>query len=764
MRTTITQQIEQILDRRLGRGLYKGHGHIDIVRARKKDLQSVLEILENYSVLRENILFQIANKKGEYYAMSMENPEIPDAIRAASANESISEIKKALEELDLLEHRFGRDSINISVIGRARQGKSRLLQSISGLADEVIPASNGGDCTGAKSVICNKPGQKKACADVIFYTEFELLEQVQRYLKELNIPASIGSVAQIPSLSSYIEEFKTNLSSKTGREQSLFGHLRKYIEHFSDYAALLGKEIQTDEGHIRDYVAQYDMQMRPTYRFLGVKEVRIYKEFNYADAGKIVLVDTIGLGDTSLGIREKMLATLRNDSDAAILVRLPSANGDSIRVEDDELYDFICTAMGMTMLSKWLFFALNIGQGLQNFNSGEAMEKALKDRQLNFADIKKADCSDSNDVQDKLLLPILQYLVSNLAIVDEGLLADANKLLESAYMKYYQLCSKATTVLNGGLKAALNSGGLFDELFDDKLGLKSKLNALNQKYKDSDRDSEEIRTEVLRIVRSLGRKCPTIDDIKIKLSEGGPESHVDTAYNFYADNLRAEMRDALDQVNNTVITRLQDGVKAEIVEVLRQDEGGRLGRIMLMGETPATPIEWLNALIEQKTKDFPLVHEALKDIIDYRLNIEGLLEYKANLALEHLDQESPKFTRLPAAVFGLPTAEKADVLLQTLMSAIPDVAQELMDGIRELLRIPVNSFNARIRKLRERIIFKKDGYRELKNFYREYAPVIWSDEFGNISKKQIALKGWNEQLKILGDHNRKNLFVISLEN
>lgn len=760
----ITHQIEQILDRRLGRGLYEGRGHIDIVRTRKNDLQSVLETLKNYSALRENILFQIDNKQGEYFAMSMENPEFPDAIRAASADESITEIKKALDELELLDHRFGRDTINISVIGRARQGKSRLLQSISGLADEVIPASNGGDCTGAKSVICNQPGLSKARADVIFYTEFELIEQVRRYLTELNIPSNIGSVFQIPSLNTYIEEFKNNMSSKTGREQSLFGHLRKYIEHFDEYANLLGKEIKVDEEHIRDYVAQYDSNMRPTYKFLAVKEVRIYTEFNYADAGKIVLVDTIGLGDTSLGIREKMLATLRNDSDAAILVRLPSANGDSIRVEDDELYDFICDAMGMEMLGKWLFFALNIGDGLKNFNSGEAMEKALKDRQLNFADIKKVDCSNSGDVQEKLLLPILQYLVDNLAIVDEGLLADANKVLESAYMKYYELCSKAATVLNGGLKAALNSGGLFDELFEDRLKLKSELNSLNQKYKDSARDSEEIRTEVLRIVRSLGRKCPTVDEIRTKLSEGGPESHVDTAYNFYADNLRAEMRDALDNVNSTVITRLQDGVKAEIVDALRKDDGGRLGRIMLMGEIPDSPTEWLAALIDQKTEDFPLVHEAFKDILEYRLNIEGLLEYKANLALEHLDQESPKFTRLPAAVFGLPTQEKAEIVLQTLMSAIPDVAQELMDGIKELLRIPVNSFNARIRKLRERIIFKKDGYRELKNFYREYAPVIWSEEFGNISKKQVALKGWNEQLETLGVYNRKNLFVISLEN
>ena len=43
------------------------------------------------------------------------------------------------------------------------------------------------------------------------------------------------------------------------------------------------------------------------YKYLAVKKAEISCEFNFADAGKIVLQDTIGLGDTSLGIEEAML-------------------------------------------------------------------------------------------------------------------------------------------------------------------------------------------------------------------------------------------------------------------------------------------------------------------------------------------------------------------------------------------------------------------------------------------------------------------------
>lgn len=762
--TTIPEKIDEILDKRLGRGAQTGNGHIDMVRARIQEMNKVKGIITDYQNLRDSMLSEIEEKSGEYYAMSVENPEFAGALEAASPEECLRAVDKAINELELLDKRFSRETINISVIGRARQGKSRLLQAISGLRNEVIPASDGSDCTGAKSVICNDPSRREATAKVTFYTDYELVAQVQLYLKELGIPVNLGSASQIPLLKTRLEEYATDLSRKSAKEQSLFGHLKKYVDHFEEYHDLLGSEIDTDENHIRDYVAQYDSQGNDTFKFLGVKEVRIYTKFNYSDAGKIVLVDTIGLGDTALGIREKMISTLRNDSDAAILVRLPADTGDHISKEDDELYDFIRDSMGEETLGKWLFAALNVGPGLGragNFKSGDKMEEAYKNRKLNFADIKKVDCSDKEEVQAKLMLPVLEYLAQNLDAVDQGLMEKANKVLESAYNKYFMLCQKAGAVMDGTIRAALSSGGLFDDLYE-KLELKRRLYELNQRYSQPEMESNEIREEVMRILEEIPAYCPTVEEIATRLTEGGPDSYVDNVYNHYADNLRAAMRDELDNVNSTVITALQDGVKVEIINILREDDGGRMGRIPLMDGKGAAPFEWLASLIEQRTEEFPMVSSAMEDILTYRLNIEGLLEYKANLALEHLEQGAGKFTRLPDAVYKVPPQEQAEIILQTLMTSIPDVARDLMEGIRELLKIPANSFNARIRKFRERLFFRDEGKRELKNFYREYATSIWSDAFGAMTRKQVTLKGWNEILEKLNDENSKDLFVLSL--
>ncbi len=65
---------------------------------------------------------------------------------------------KLREAFRNIEERFSRKTINIAVIGGARQGKSKLLQTISGLSNEVIPAFDTSDCTGATSMIKNVKG------------------------------------------------------------------------------------------------------------------------------------------------------------------------------------------------------------------------------------------------------------------------------------------------------------------------------------------------------------------------------------------------------------------------------------------------------------------------------------------------------------------------------------------------------------------------------------------------------------------------------
>ena len=106
--------------------------------------------------------------------------------------EVINEIDNILNSLEKLRSRCSRKTINIAVIGYARQGKSRLVQSLTGLSSQIIPDGAQGYCTGTLSKIVHRPGLKKAVATVDFYSENEFLSQVLApYYKTLGLPKNL---------------------------------------------------------------------------------------------------------------------------------------------------------------------------------------------------------------------------------------------------------------------------------------------------------------------------------------------------------------------------------------------------------------------------------------------------------------------------------------------------------------------------------------------------------------------------------------------
>jgi chromosome segregation ATPase len=68
-----------------------------------------------------------------------------------------SDISDEVNALSKLRNRFSRNTLNIGVVGRARQGKSRLLQSLSGLSTNEIPTGDRSHCTGVRSTIHHNP-------------------------------------------------------------------------------------------------------------------------------------------------------------------------------------------------------------------------------------------------------------------------------------------------------------------------------------------------------------------------------------------------------------------------------------------------------------------------------------------------------------------------------------------------------------------------------------------------------------------------------
>lgn len=779
----IAEQINGIIDRRKGRGAYEGNGHLQVVERKIMFYNELKRDLESYRYFRSKAKKQIEEKKGDYYEMSLEDPLFEMKIDSASPDNVISYVEKALKQLEELRVRFDRDSINLSVIGHAGMGKSLLLQSISGVSDQAIPAASGGDCTGAKSVICNKIGSSDAYADVYFYSEVEMVEQVQKYIDSIGINKKLGSFQEIPNLKDDIDSLDIGLLK--ARQVSLLKHLKKYVWHFNDdpienikgYSSFVAEGVKRNvpEKEIRFYAAQKDTNGVNTFAFLAVKEVKIYNEFPFKDAGKIVLVDTIGLGDTSLGIREKMINTLRNDSDAAIMLRLPSPDGlrDHVSEADVELYQLICDSVGTEVLDKWLFFALNVWD--ENRNNGNLLKGEFEDLKWKYASLQVVNCASQHEVQDGLLFPILTHLAENLATVDNNLMKKANVKLSSCFDEFSELCKKVHEISNSSFKKQLESGGLFDDLYENNLKLAMQLAELNEYYKNI-RDSRykeeenqgkaknELEEDIHGTLRKISSLCPDINTILNELKAGDISARPDVAYTRMADFLRAAICDKFEDVNKETIKRMEDSFRNSIIDVLRSHDGGKLDEVTINTDSDNPDnFEWLETFINQKLQDFPLVKQAFLSVLNYRMYIEGSLEDKVNVSLKCLDPEEKKsFVRINFAECEN-RSEESKSIRQGLMAAIVSFAGSLNENIKDLLQTPYNSFYARIRKFREQIIFSKDGSKELKNMYRKYAPYMWKREFASIATRNMAIKELSDCVEKFDENNVKNKFTVKID-
>lgn len=758
---TISERITDIIDRRKGRGAFEGKGHLEVVNKKIEFFDKLKEVLERHETFRSAALSQIESKNGDYFTLSLEDPTFEQKLSSASSENLKEKIDAALKKLNELHVRFDRDTINISVVGRAGQGKSRLLQSISGVDNAIIPADSGGDCTGAKSVICNSPGPLHAI--IHCYSEAELLEQVQKYLDELNYGRKLGSVSQIPNI-----DLKTlGAQEMTNRQESYYDRICTYVNKYSVYSELLGTDKPIDnKDEIRKYVAQYLLDGTPVFHFLAVKEVQIFTPFNYADAGQIMLVDTIGLGDTSIGLRDKMIDTLVNDSDAAILLRRPDPERDGIREEDNDLYDMINARTKGRDLSKWLFYVLNIYAN--NEKSGNKLYDQLTrklGKTLKAAFLEKIDCANKEDVEAKLIIPMLNLLSTNLTSVDNSLMASANELLAECHADFYTLCNKVQSLSESNFKKDLNTGGLFDKLYEDELGLARMLEEYNMKYKNHDMICEEIDVQVKKSIAKIVSVCPQHETIISALKSGKLGAHPSIVYENMSDHYRADVSDIFDEINRSTIVNLQEGLKNDLINILKSSDGGMLDAIPVNTDTDTpTETEWMSAFISQRLSDFPLVQAAFENVLNYRLNIEGMLEYYVNMSLEYLDPEEKKKFASIDFQDAENKEEEADLIEQGLLAAARLSANTLIDLIKDLLKIPYNSFYARTRKLREAIIYSKEGERELKNMYREYATYIWRDRFAAVATKQVAMKELNDIIDSMSQYRTKNLFILNIAN
>lgn len=782
----ITEQIEGILDKRLGRGPYAGHGRLQAIEARIANLESVKERINSLDSLVESIKNQIKAKHGEYYTMLAADPDALAQMEEVSCENAKKEVKELIDALELLKKRFEREAIRIAFIGRERQGKSTFIKTITGLNDKVIPAYSGNSCTGAVSVIHNVASVKdeqgndvrvKVVAEYYDTPTFLKMvnEKLGRYFPDGNY--SVGRLEQIKSLRQVLPEvLPGNPSTRLTAEYEKF--LDAVVDHYIEYANLIGAGTLRyyDEDEIARHVAQYeefDHQVPGSflvpkddgsevyqlnyYKYVAVKNVDIYTSFEIETTRKLELVDTIGIGGTadSKAIEAEMYRVLREDCDAAIDMFRPDSTPNYPQEQADLLDNILKNLKGRDP-EKWVVYVLNkVREGSKkNAASAEVLLNNVvniieKKPKKPVAWTKAIDGATFEDVRDELVSPLLALIAGNLDELDQNLIDKTDALCKEAYNECLKLVKAANAVTSAGSGLSADAMSLFDEKLYKELHktFGYAMNQLDQKGYATKRDREcaELEQAYSNIIDALDVYIPD-ESVILERFEAGTFMTETQVFEECVEQMRGDILTAFENVNTDVLHPLQEKVKGDLIQVLYNE--GLMKNLPVPADTPST--EWLREVLDNYiTEDkYPSLYKAIQFILDYQINIEGLVEYNVTRSLYVLDRTHAEFIRYQGE-FTEDFEQKASNVWQELCNRLSPTQRRLREWIRDFTVIPSHSFYSRVHKFHVKVMSDANGREDFRSFYRNNMAMIWASEISAAGKAEKAFGDWTDRVKAL---------------
>ena len=702
MATGRTSQITSILEKRrpLARKLAE-------IESNLKTLALALQDLDKY---RSQLLSKVDD---------LESIGRLQEINLTAIQSSINEEMGALSKL---KNRFSRNTLNIGVIGRARQGKSRLLQSLSGLSDE-IPTGSLTDCTAVRSTIHHNPNVE-TYGEVWFHSERYFLDEViHPYYEKLNLGIKPFTV----------EEFARNLpsihSDASAEAKAIYKNLREYHINFDKYKHLLTQisPHRISKEQVREYVAQYSIDGKEIFfNFFAVREVRIVCSFPQSDVGQITLVDMPGLGNTKLGDDKRLIQILGQDIDVVIFVKKPNPLGDNWQDVDVNLYDIASSALTDLPIHLWSFFVLNqINQGSDNSALCHELSNSSAKNGIKVVQTIVADCTSADEANKEILDPILRYLTENIAGLDQQYATNCQDRLTRFQSAAKTEIEKAKTAL--GISSKGDSWfpvfvNLFDQLWEDlTVGLEGLLRELRYQRDAQDVDfKNQVNAAVQRCKEDTG--IPSIADIKALRDK---EAAYGIAYNKYLHEIRAHLSQHFLSLDDGLKQSLE-GIKSQVVDILSKQ--GKLSAL-----TNNQGSEFLSDIENILPVDLVGLKLGFNILASFNLSYRGLIQHRIR---KHLDRLTPDET---IHLSKSPSAQEILDILETLQS---EALYECESALEELLCEPSQAAYAIVEEFVDRVLRAKDVKNEWLIFLQEVRSDIWAAEFEKLGENSRLRREW----------------------
>ena len=671
----------------------------------------------------------------------------------SAATERQADIKKILDDLlpgrirDLaqLERRFSRPTLNIGIVGNAGQGKSTLLQQLTGLSDDEIPTGAKGDCTGAAAIIENTK-VPEVYADIEFYSEAEFLSHiVAPYFRMLSLPPPL-------SLAEFARPLPEEVKGGHYDEVKFVERLQSGLENYRRYLGESSRRI--GRGEIRAYTAKSDKDGTPLSVWAAVKSAKVCCAFAGLEGERISVGDTPGLGDrTVLEAEEKLMNDFGRSIDAVVMLRKVKERG--IRKEDVRLFNLVKAAIPELPPEKWSYFMVNVfasdrtvpatAEALK-FLPEDFKNSSLKDMQ-GYVEL---DCSDRDAVLtafDKML----DSIAANQQALDKTLyskrLAETQKLfgaIGDVLPKLFALFP----VSGGDEKGFLEATARFKK--EIWKYLVNKLAKLVKKYKSvKDNDNEEFKENLQNIAGILKAHTPGLP------SEQDMELHptLQIGHAEESQKIRRLILTELDAMDKGLM-ELFDKLRVEAKKCLMDDDGGKMGKIVFNHD--GADVSWWDALsndialrgqIETQKSTAQKIGISLRKFDEATLSFRNFLLPRILSCFNVLDTESEENKK-----YGYHSGDTVGEVIACIDMAAQNGIDKACAEIGSFAKEPSMALFACIDDMYDAFV-KTDGQNDAcdlwAEFYADHRHEVWPEVFKNKEADAKFRHDWNDAVMAL---------------
>ena len=756
----IKDEIDKILEDRKKKA--------DNLKKKKEDLASLLSSLSALDGLSQKAVDMISDEslREEY-----------KAIFGKIDTQSIrGEIKRLREWINRGIERFGRDYISIATVGRARQGKSRFLQAVGDLDNQIIPAYDTTDCTGATSVIRNDSGMAEGLvsAMITFRQKQDLVNIVSSYIEAIDSSYLLENPIHFDDIGEIrLEKLSEKVEAGNVKQTIPLGHLKKIVENFDEFCDLFGRApLSLNEPElIKQYVAQNngknseDPDVEYYYKYLAVARADITCRF-YADCGRIVLVDTVGLGDTKTGIEESMLNTVDEECDAAIVVTKPISTPQD---KDVDLYNLLRDRFAQRDMKKWLFYVVNLHKG-NNDNVVSSFANEIKTKQFDVCDCSVIDCSDKEAVNRDFMMPLLQKLVTNMNDIDQA-------FLDQIYGQWQQVMQKCSRFMDSlpqlspidpGQQASLKAFQIGQNTYQ-RMTAELKKKVLEWR-EEKDRPNSSLWNRVQEILNKMDNMAPSAQRLQRVIDTNGsmmPYGLWEAALNYTRNEITDQFNSIDDIMDKETITFKNSLVKTmyDALRGIMAENSDKEKHVADGGKEPDM-MRWLQNITEEVFNDKPQykqIYKAFQFLYQFEFNTREHVIQEVRRQLYSINPFAESYTSPEYNFSNTNTGEEVHYYLTSRMAVIED---ELRHSLVNLYRTPNQTFYAAAEEFYDRITFaididtqhsKKNDGRFVGmdwvwgNFFMEFNTKVQEENKERYSAVNELITLYNGNLALLND-------------